>query len=89
MGLLRIKRKYLELEVRCNPDKVSITPVAYLPQFADTAKAIARSEEMVTTMHLKYIHSGASDQYLKNYFRRKGWEVEQQELPGRGAKHGE
>lgn len=75
MESLRVKRKYVELEVRLNSSGVEVIPVAYLPAYAGTALAIAKSEEVTTTMHIRYIHPPATDTYLKAYFLRRGWEV--------------
>lgn len=75
MSTLRVRRKYLELEVRRQPGGVRVIAVAFPPAYAETARLIAHSEEVVTTMHLRYIHSSPTNEYLETYFRRRGWEV--------------
>jgi hypothetical protein len=65
----------MELEVRYEPGVVLIELITYSKAYERSARVIARSEELLSNMHLKDIQSTAQYEDLKAYFKRKGWEV--------------
>jgi hypothetical protein len=75
MEYLRIRKRYLELEVSYLSGNVLIQPAAFNPEYAYSAQVIARSEELFSTQHLNSIASKSPCKDLEAYFVRKGWEV--------------
>lgn len=75
MESLRIRKKSMALEVTYKAGRISIEPLACYPEYERSVQVIAKSEQLLSAQHLKFINSGTPYEDLKMYFETKGWEV--------------